>query len=217
MQTIKVGMLGGGWITATHRSAYKQMEAEGYDVQVVAVADIRDEMLAKFPDDCRKYGDYNELLEAEVGKVDYIDICLPAFLHAPAAVKAMNMGYHVLCEKPMTLSVPAAQEMMDAMKRNNRKFMVTQSQRFNLWSAVLRDYVKSGKLGAVKAAHFNRYGGTPEWSWNRWHFKKEMSGGAIFDTHMHDVDNIVSIFGVPKGVCAAGKSNWEGWASILPI
>ena len=207
---VKVGIIGKGFISASHRKAYSELTADGIEVEVVAVSDIRPE----FTKDCvgkeRVYGDYHELLEAEVGKLDFVDICLPTFLHMPAAVAALDLGYNVLCEKPMAIDTEAAQAMCDAAKRNNRKLMIAQSWRFHPYCAVMRDYVKQQKLGRVKCAHFNRNGGTPGWSWEGWHFDKNRSGGAFLDLHMHDVDAMNSIFGVPNAVTSAGQSNWPG-------
>ena len=194
---VKVGIIGNGYISASHRKAYRELTEAGTPVQVEAVADIRPEFTAACEGKERIYRDYGELLENEVGKLDYVDICLPTFLHSPAAVRALDMGYNVLCEKPMAIDTAAAQAMCDAAKRNKRKLMIAQSWRFNPQCTVMREYVQQKKLGRVKCAHFNRNGGTPGWSWEGWHFDEKRSGGALLDLHMHDVDAMNSIFGVP--------------------
>lgn len=207
---IKVGIVGNGYISVSHRKTFKELTDEGIAVEVVAVADIRPEFTESCRGKERIYGDYRELLRNEIGNLDFVDICLPTHLHSPAAVEAMDLGYNVLCEKPMAIDTAAAQAMCDAAKRNNRLLMVAQSWRFNPDCGIMRDYVRQSKLGRVKCAHFNRNGGTPGWSWEGWHFDKNRSGGAMLDLHMHDADAMNSIFGVPNAVSCAAQSNWPG-------
>ena len=192
---VKVGIIGNGYISASHRKAYRELTEAGTPVQVEAVADIRPEFTAACEGKERIYRDYGELLENEVGKLDYVDICLPTFLHSPAAVKALDMGYNVLCEKPMAIDTAAAQAMCEAAKRSGRKLMIAQSWRFNPQCTVMREYVQEKKLGRVKCAHFNRNGGTPGWSWEGWHFDEKRSGGALLDLHMHDIDEVLYFCG----------------------
>lgn len=206
---IKVGILGAGRITNSHRQAYEELRADGVDVKIVAVADIRPEFTEKFRDTERVYGDYKELLEAEKGQLDYVDICLPTFLHAPAAVMALDMGYNVLCEKPMAINAEAAQQMCDAAKRNDRLLMIAQSRRFRPACDIIKDYIDTEKLGKVKYAHLSNEGGTPDWSWEMWHYTEERSGGALLDL-LHDADLIQHFFGLPKAVTCVAHKNWPG-------
>ncbi len=64
--------------------------------------------------------DPDALYEAMIGdpELDALDICLPTALHAPLTIAAMNEGKHVLCEKPMALTVEACGRMLAAAKRN---------------------------------------------------------------------------------------------------
>ncbi len=206
---IKVGLIGAGRITNAHRKAYAALREAGTDVRVVAVADVRPEMTEPFRENERIYGDYSELLEAEVGKLDYVDICLPTFLHAPAAVKALNMGYNVLCEKPMAIDTESAQAMCDAAKKNGRLLMIAHSRRFFPVFDNIRKILESGELGPVKYAQFNQMNGTPQWSWEGWHFDENRSRGAFFDL-IHDIDLMNCFFGVPKTVSCLGQKNWPG-------
>ncbi|MBQ3592458.1 MAG: gfo/Idh/MocA family oxidoreductase, partial [Clostridia bacterium] len=76
---LRMGFIGQGGITSVHYAGYRNLNAEGFEISIDAIADIRPEMLEKH-DAPHKYADYNELLEAEVGKLDFVDICLPTFL-----------------------------------------------------------------------------------------------------------------------------------------
>lgn len=205
----KVGLIGCGWITRSHRDAYAELRKRGEEIEIAACCDIRTELTESFKGKARIYGDYTELLQAEAGKLDFVDICLPTFLHAPAAIAAMDLGYNVLCEKPMAISAEAAQEMCDAAKRNNRLLMIAHSKRFRPVFDVVKAYVEEKKLGEVKYAHFTNEGGTPDWSWEGWHFDEKRSGGVLLDL-VHDADLIQHFFGMPKTVSCAAHKNWPG-------
>ena len=206
---IRIGMIGNGFIVASHRSAYTRFAQEGMDVKVVAVADIRPERTA----DCegeRVYGDYNELLEAEQGNLDFVDICLPTFLHAPAAIKAMELGYNVVCEKPMAIDYESALAMCETAKRTGKLLMIAQSNRFCPTMLTIRKWVEEERLGKPITACIKHDGGTPTWSWENWLLTKERSGGAMLDLHMHEVDVLQSIFGVPDAVTCGARNRIPG-------
>ena len=93
----KIGM---GGISKSHRAAWKQVE----EAQIVCVCDIRPEMADAAAEDtgAKAYYDFDEMLVTE--KFDILDICicLPTYLHADFAVKAMDHGIHILTEKPIS-------------------------------------------------------------------------------------------------------------------
>lgn len=202
---VKVGIIGNGGIAKAHRGAYESLKKDGVEVEIAAVADVRPECTANCEGE-RAYGDYMELLEAEQGKLDYVDICLPTFLHAPAAIKAMELGYNVLCEKPMAIDYESAAAMCETAKATGKLLMIALPCRFNHIFSTMKEWVDSEKLGKPITACFKRDGGTPMWSWENWFLKKELSGGAILDLHMHDVDAMQNIFGMPKAVTAAAAN-----------
>ena len=68
------------------------------DTELVAICDIRPERMEPYPDK-RHYIDFDEMLQNE--ELDILDICLPTYLHAVFAIKAMERGIHVICEKPI--------------------------------------------------------------------------------------------------------------------
>ena len=115
---LKVGIIGLGNIgVGAHLAAYEKIAKEGGPVEVVAVCDQEEIRLAEVRlkgYGFREYKSVDEMLEAEKGKLDYVDICLPTYLHSPVAIKAMEMGYNVLSEKPMAINTEAAEAMVEA-------------------------------------------------------------------------------------------------------
>ena len=208
---LKVGLVGIGFMGRTHLENYIKLEEEGYPVKLTAICDVDpDKFEGKFVGgnigdtskqyDFSKYNlytSYDEMLEKE--ELDFVDIALPTYLHAEATIKALNKGLHVLCEKPMARTSEECAQMIQAAKANNKKLMIGQCLRFWPEYEVLKEYVDSGKFGKVTGAYFYRGGGTPIWSFENWLLKDE-SGGALLDQHIHDVDTINWLFGMPEKV-----------------
>ena len=80
---LKIGVVGVGGISRSHIAAWTKMD----DAQLTALCDVRPEMMEKYPD-IPHYTDFEEMLEKE--NLDILDICLPTYLHADYAVKAME-------------------------------------------------------------------------------------------------------------------------------
>jgi predicted dehydrogenase len=215
---LKVGLVGIGFMGRGHLDNYIRLESEGFPVKLVAICDIDpDKFENKFVPgnidvgnakyDFSKYNLYtsiDEMLEKE--DLDYVDMPLPTYIHSESAVKALNKGVNVLCEKPMALTVEQCQAMIDAAEKNNKKLMIAQCLRF--WPAYeyVKECIDTNKFGDVVGAYFFRGGATPRWSYQNWLLQKDKSGGALLDQHVHDVDTINWLFGTPKSVSTIGRN-----------
>ena len=190
---LKVGLVGTGGISRAHIPAWIAME----ETELVALCDIRPEMMEEFPNQ-RHYTDFAEMLEKET--LDILDICLPTNLHVDYAVRAMEKGIHVICEKPIALKEEAVTRAYEAAERNHVKFMIAQVLRFWPEYEFLKSIVDSGRYGKVLSGYMQRLGVKPKWSWDNWMMDPERSGMVPFDLHIHDVDFLVYAFGNPKDV-----------------
>src|SRR5665647_2392222 len=114
---IKVALVGIGYIGHVHASALRQLK----NAQVVAIIDNLEDRGRKVADDinAKYFKNIDELLNNS--DADCVDICVPTFAHAEIAIKAANAGKHVLCEKPLALSLQDADAMIKAVKANNIK------------------------------------------------------------------------------------------------
>jgi len=203
---LKAGVIGCGSISHSHFKAYEQIGNETKNVRVEAVCDIRPERMEN-RGNVRKYTDIDAFLAAEAEKLDYVDICLPTYLHAETAMKALKAGFHVLCEKPMALNREQAESMCNAARETGKTLMIAHCMRFMGANRIAKQLVDSGELGRVIDAEFYREGG----NWNpmgyqNWFRDEKRSGGAMLDLHIHDVDIIYQLFGMPKAVSAVGAS-----------
>ncbi len=200
---LKIGMVGMGGISKAHTSAWKQVE----EAQIVCVCDIREEKAndAAKETGAKAYLDFDEMLENE--QFDILDICLPTYLHADFAVKALNKKFHVLTEKPISLKREDVMRVYNAAKDNNVNVMVAQVLRFWREYIVLKDAIDTQKYGKLLSGHMIRLGNTPKWSWDNWMKDKDRSGLVPFDLHIHDLDFMIYALGAPKDVVSNRARN----------
>lgn len=205
---LKVGILGAGGIGVVHANAYRRLPDKA---KVIAVADRRTEKAAALAHDlgAETYSNAEDLLSRD--DIDIVDICLPTFLHEEYVVKAARLGKHILCEKPMALSLSSADNMIAATKEKNVKFMVAQCLRFWPEYVAVRERLSKGDLGRIKVMTAARVSPLPGWSWNDWMTVPELSGGALIDLHIHDVDFANSLVRAqPLTVMAVGSKSRKG-------
>lgn len=208
---INVGILGLGFMGQMHARCYQALPG----VNLVAAADGQAEKRAQFEQEfgCVTYTNEPDLLY-HLG-LDMVDICLPTNLHKDAVVHACNAGKHVLCEKPMALSVAECDEMIAAAKQANVKFMVAHVIRFWPEYIAAKQLIDRGELGAVQYVEARRLSPRPNWSWQNWLMQGSRSGGGILDLHIHDIDFIRYLLGDPRQVYGAGKQSAGGaWDTI---
>ena len=100
--------------------------------------------------------------------------------------------------------------MIKTAKECGKRLMIGQCLRFWGEYVALKRIVDEGTLGKPIAGYFFRGGSTPKWSYNDWLRKRECGGGALCDQHVHDVDMIQNLFGMPKAVNSVAKILYEG-------
>jgi predicted dehydrogenase len=222
---VKVALSGIGFMGKTHLGVYQKLGS----VEIVALNDIRKEnteitrlesggniQTASDAIDLsrtRKYMDFGRMLKD--GGFDFVDICLPTFLHAAYSVKALEAGFHVFCEKPMALTRDETDMMLRAVKKSGKLFSVGQCLRF--WPAYVevKKLIDSGGYGKVKYAEFARFSAPPTWGWDNWLLDGKRSGNAALDLHVHDVDMLLFLFGKPSSVRSQGVEERDGSVSHI--
>lgn len=158
------------------------------DVELVGVWDDHAERLAKF---CESTGipaftDMDDLLT----KVDAVVITSVNTKHAELATKAAEAGRHILCEKPLVTTERDAQAMLQASKKV--KVMTAFPCRYSPAFVRLRERVKAGDIGAIKAVCATNRGRCPF----DWFVEKESSGGgAMIDHTVHVADLLRALLG----------------------
>ena len=193
---LKVGIIGAGFMGDMHSNCYANLR----NAKVTAVADARPDKCKAIADvhGAQTYADGLELVKS--AGVDAVDICLPTYMHCTYTCAAAKAGLHVLCEKPMALSVKECNAMIAAAKKAKRTLMIAQVLRFWPEYVVLKDYVTSKKLGKLLSLSLTRVSPRPDWAWQSWMADNRKSGSAAIDLHLHDTDTVRFMLGDPKGV-----------------
>lgn len=214
--TIKIGILGMGFMGNCHFNAYKGIEK----ARVTALCDCDGKKLradSGVAGNISGAGQKKDLTGiktyTEAGRliadpeIDVVDITLPTYLHAEWSIKALKAGKHVMCEKPMALSSLDARKMASAARQKHRLLFIGHCIRF--WPAyeVAREIIRGGRYGKVLSAVFSRISPKPTWSWNNWLMNPKLSGNAALDLHIHDADFILYLFGAPQTVCSHGSGS----------
>ncbi len=212
---VRIGLLGAGFMGGTHAAAYSELP----DAQLVAVADanqgLADALATKHG--ARAVYDIDALLN-DPG-VDAVDICLPTFLHERCVVGAARAGKHLLCEKPIALSLEQVDNMLAAVEKAGVIAMVGQVVRFWPEYVAIQRLLKEGTLGTPRAAHAVRLSAPP--AWGNWFKDPKLSGGAVLDLHVHDLDYVYWLLGMPSSVYAVGLQSpmgaWDHVTTSLSI
>ncbi len=156
----------------------------------------------------RVHANMDELL-ADDG-VELVDITLPTYMHSDFTVKALEAGKHVLCEKPIALTLEQADQMLHVAGTSDGRFMVAHCIRFWPEYSFVRELLARQKYGCVYSAVFRRISATPTWTWQNWLLDQSKSGGMCVDLHIHDIDYVNYLFGRPTAVTSAGAGRAPG-------
>lgn len=158
---------------------------------------------------CHKFGVENgyesvkEMFAEE--QIDVVSIASPNRFHAEHAVEALNHGCHVLCEKPLALSLKEAQQIEKAAQKAGTIFMVAFSTRFYRGNIKAKQLLESGKIGTpyMIRIRFAHQGPMPGWAMSDWFYTPaKAGGGALFDMGIHAIDLAAYYFGPIKRVNA---------------
>lgn len=190
-----VGFIGfGGIARMAHLPGWRKLP----DVEIIAVADKSEVARKEAEKEGIKYifDDYKKLIEVE--EIDIVDICTPNKLHYPATVDSLRKGKHVICEKPLAVSVKEVESMIEEAKKANKKLMAAQHQRFRKDSILVKKMIDDGFFGEIYFAFANalRRRLLPA---RDTFIKKELSGGGpMFDIGVHILDLTYWFMGCPK-------------------
>lgn len=208
---IKVAILGYGFMGKVHARAYASIPG----VRVCAVATRKPPAEREsLPDDVASFADWEKAIRD--GGADAVDICLPTFLHEAAVCAACECGLHVICEKPIALTTAEADRMIAAAERAGTVFMVAQVLRFFAHYAKISELIQGGEVGEVFYASAQRFSEPPQWA--NWFQDANASGGALFDLHIHDLDFLLSTFGLPQAIYARGSRSASGaWDQVTNV
>ena len=206
---IKVGIIGTGWIAGNHAEEYLKMD----DVEIVALADLIPGKAAAFAEEyglenARIYESDVAMLEAEKD-LDGVSICTYNCQHAPCAIHALDAGINVMLEKPFTVTLDEAIEVMRAEKRSGKILTICYQPRMSANMQMIKKIVQSGELGKV---YYIQSGGgrrrgipTP---FGTSFIEKGTGGiGAVGDIGTYSLDMLLGAVGYPKPLTVSGYTS----------
>ena len=121
----------------------------------------------------------------EESRAEAVALFTPNHLHAPMAIAAAGAGKHIFCEKPMAMNVEECYAMVEAAEANRVKLMVGHKRRLRPQYAKMAEIVRSLGYGRPLAVQVNGFYGRELWGW--W-TRREMGGGLLFHSGVHDLD-----------------------------
>lgn len=195
---IKFAIVGCGRIAQRHA---EHISKRG---QLVAVCDVVEDKAQQLASTyaAKAYISYADMLANEPS-IDVIAICSPNGLHAQHAIDGLKAGFHVLCEKPMGLSVKECGEMIQAAERANKRLFAIKQNRYNPPVAAVKEIIDAGKLGKVTSIQLSCFWNrNADYYANSWKGTKDLDGGTLFTQFSHFIDLLYWLIGDVEEVAA---------------
>lgn len=149
-------------------------------------------------------------LDAMWDLVDAVWVTTPPGTHYENAVQALRAGKHVLVEKPISLQLDQADEMIAIAEEKGLKFLVGYCLRFQPIFSAFRDVASSGRIGELVSVWCNRLGNKPPQP-GHWHNDMAMSGGMLIETYTHNIDWMRLVAGDVREVYSKERTIHQGY------
>ena len=212
---LRIGIIGCGWIADSHMKAYLNQP----DVEIVAGADLVPGKAAKFFEKHgvegvkTEYASHKEMLDDESLALDAVSICTYNRQHAEPAIYALKKGVNVLLEKPFTVTLDEAVEVMKAEKESGKVLSIGFQPRLDANMQMIKKICQSGELGEIYYIQTGggRRRGIPTPFGTTFIEDKTAGLGALGDIGCYSLDMVLNAIGYPKPLTVSGyKSNFFG-------
>ena len=204
-KVLKAGFIGTGWIATTYAEEMDKFD----DVKIVALSDLIPGKAEKFAErygftGVNFYPNGNAMIDAE--DLDIVFVCTYNTQHAPCAIYALNHGVNVLLEKPFTVTLEEAVEIMRAEKASGKLLSIGFQPRMDENWRQVKKIVDSGELG--KVYYIQTGGGRRRGIPNSTFIEKRTAGiGALGDIGCYSLDLVLKAVGYPKPLTATGYTS----------
>ena len=213
-KTLGVCVIGAGTMGAQHACAWHSFG----DARLVAVADVDGERARRLADEYgfhRHSTDYREVVALD--EVNVVSVCTPVFYHPEVTVFAAGQGKHVLCEKPIALTLEGADRMIEACRSHGVNLGLGFQRRFEERTHELAELVQHGEIGRPVMWRWNSSGpivaGRPAM-----HDMRRGNGGPLVDKCCHYFDHWrVVLQAEPTRVMARGFTFAAGREELAGI
>ena len=201
MEKVRFGIIGVGGMGQAHAKNIQEIE----ETQLTAVSDTDKKTAEKVSKEYKVTGftDYKELLTS--GLIDAVIVATPHYFHPEIGIAAMEADVHVLTEKPIAVSVKAADSLLEAAKRTGKVFGVMYQSRSLPAIRVAREIIESGRLGEIRRtlmvnpdyrcqAYYDSSTWRATWAGE--------GGGVLINQAPHGIDLFMFLGGMPSRVTA---------------
>jgi predicted dehydrogenase len=207
---LNFAIIGTGWIAESYAECIKQLP----DIRIAAAADLIPGKAETFfkrygIEGVRLYPNHKALLEAEKD-LDAVCVCTYNTQHAVCAIDALNKGINVILEKPMTVTLDEAADVVRAEKKSGKILSIGFQPRMDENMKMIKKIVDSGELG--KIYYIQTGGGRRRGIPNSTFIEKKTAGiGALGDIGCYSLDLVLNAIGYPKPLTVSGyKSAYFG-------
>lgn len=200
---MRIGIVGAGSMGHAHAPAWKLLHDIG--AELVGIVTNRPESAQAFANeyDLKPYPS----VDALIADVDILDICTPTHLHKEMTLKAAQAGKHVICEKPIALTINDAKAMIEACDTAGVRLFIAHVLRFMTPYDSAKRSIDAGHIGKPCVIRLTRAGYQPRKSTDNWFIDNERSGGMMLDLMIHDYDYARWLSGDVKRVFAKSARN----------
>lgn len=195
MKNLRIGIIGTGGIAHSHARAYLAIP----EVTIVGGADIVPGKARAFLDefdltDALAFDSHEDLLKMDL---DAVSVCTYNSTHAICVMDALSAGCHVLCEKPMSISLAEAVDMTRAEKKSGKILSIGFQPRYDVNTQKVKSIIAEGALG--KVYYIQTGGGRRRGIPGRTFINKKLAGvGALADIGCYALDFALHSIGYPR-------------------
>lgn len=199
MKKWKIGIIGTGMIADFHAKAIGSLP----NASLVGFCNIRKEKAAKMAQkyEVKSWDTISRMMQSD--EVEIVMIATPSGAHMEPAIEAAKHGKHVLCEKPLEITLDRVDRMIEAHERSGTYLGGIFNFRFNETTEIIKNAVDAGRLGVITYAAVH----VPWWRTNAyyegWHGTWDLDGGgALMNQSIHMVDLLLYMMGPVDSVAA---------------
>jgi predicted dehydrogenase len=211
---VRLAIIGAGGISGAHAEGILQHADK---IECVALCDVSAANLearcSQLGGVAAQFNDWNEMYRRAGDSIDAVLICLPHALHAPAILDAARNGKHVLCEKPMCISLEEADRIQAAVKASGITYMSAHNQLFIPIVQETKRMIEAGRIGRLRWLRSQDCfipGGEGSAMKGKWRASlATQGGGELIDTGYHPSYRLLYLAGSPVAEVRATMGRFE--------
>ncbi len=178
MRKLNIGIIGIGHLGSKHLKVYDELREQ---VNIVGVCDIKPERTQRLAShyNVNFFENYQDL----VGKIDAVNICVPTVAHHEVAKFFLQNGIHTFIEKPMTINIEQADELIVLSQKNNLKLQIGHIERFNSAFLAIKHFARNPLF--IECHRLNTFP------------NRSLDIGVVLDLMIHDIDIVLGLTNSP--------------------